>query len=71
MSFFNGKDIAPTPNADEAPYWAYCAKRELCFQRCRQCATVTHPPVGVCPACRSLDREWVPAPDAARVFSLT
>ena len=71
MSIFGGRGVAPEPNADDAPYWANCAARRLTFQRCRDCGRVTHPPIGVCPACQSFDRDWIDAPEDARVFSFT
>ena len=71
MTYFRGHDVAPTPNADDAPYWENCARRRLAFQRCAACATLTHPPIGVCPACQSRQREWVDAPTRARVYSFT
>jgi uncharacterized OB-fold protein len=71
MTYFDGHDIAPAPNADDAPFWQRCAARTLCFQSCNACGTVTHPPINVCPHCQSFDRGWVEAPAAARVFSFT
>lgn len=71
MSYFNGREIAPAPNADDTPFWENCARRRLAFQRCGACGTVTHPPIGVCPACQSMARDWAEAPERARVFSFT
>lgn len=71
MSYFSGREISPTPNADDAAFWDNCARRRLAFQRCLGCRTVTHPPIGVCPACQSMQREWVDAPERARIFSFT
>jgi uncharacterized OB-fold protein len=71
MSYFRGRDIAPSPNADDAPFWKHCAQRRLTFQQCRDCATLTHPPIGVCPRCQSMARDWVEAPSRARVYSFT
>lgn len=71
MSYFSGREIAPTPNADDTPFWESCARRRLAFQRCLACRKVTHPPIGVCPACQSMEREWVAAPQRACVFSFT
>ena len=71
MSYFGGRDVAPQPIADDASFWANCAARRLTFQRCRACGRVTHPPIGVCPACQSLEQEWIDAPEDARVFSFT
>jgi uncharacterized OB-fold protein len=71
MSYFRGRDVAPVPNPDDAPFWAHCAQKRLVFQRCGACATVTHPPLAVCPKCQSLARDWVEAPTRARVYSFT
>jgi len=71
MSYFEGHDVAPVPNADDAAFWAHCAERRLMFQHCADCATVTHPPIGVCPHCQSLRRDWAEAPAEARVYSCT
>ena len=71
MTYFGGRDVAPTPTADDAPFWANCAQRRLTFQKCRACGSLTHPPIGVCPRCQSTDRDWTEAPDLARVYSFT
>ena len=71
MSYFRGREIAPSPNADDAPFWGNCAQRRLTFQKCRACGTVTHPPIGVCPQCQSLERTWIEAPAQAQVYSFT
>lgn len=71
MSYFGGREVSPTSNADDAPFWKHCAERRLAFQKCRACGTVTHPPIGVCPRCQSFERDWVEAPAEARVYSFT
>ena len=71
MSYFGGRDIAPISNADDAPFWESCARRVLKFQKCRACGTLTHPPIGVCPHCQSIERDWFEAPPVARVYSFT
>lgn len=71
MAYFGERNVLPEPNADDAPFWAACAARRLTFQRCAACGHVTHPPIGACPACQSLERGWVEAPPGARVFSFT
>ena len=59
------------PNDDDAPFWAHCNERRLMFQHCPHCATLTHPPLAVCPGCQSGDRAWTEAPARAEVFSYT
>ena len=71
MTYFDDRDVAPAPNADDAPFWANCAQRRLTFQKCRACSALTHPPLGVCPRCQATDREWTEAPEQARVYSFT
>jgi len=71
MTYFGERNVLPEPNADDAPFWANCAARRLTFQQCAACGRVTHPPIGVCPACQSFDRTWVDAPAEGRVFSFT
>jgi uncharacterized OB-fold protein len=71
MAYFGAGNVLPEPNADDAPFWAHCAQRRLAFQTCAACGRVTHPPIGVCPACQSFERTWIDAPADARVFSFT
>jgi uncharacterized OB-fold protein len=71
MSFFGAAQLLPRPNADDAPFWAHCAEHRLAFQQCLDCGQVTHPPIGACPRCQSLRRDWVDAPADARVYSFT
>jgi uncharacterized protein len=71
MSYFDGHDVVPTPTSDDAPFWDHCAQRRLTFQRCVACGTVTHPPIGVCPHCQSIERDWIDAPATAEVYSFT
>lgn len=66
-------DDVPAPEGDEtsAPFWAHCNERRLAFQQCAACLRLVHPPLPVCPACRSVERAWADAPTTARVFSFT
>lgn len=61
----------PEPLADDgiAAFWDHCRQRRLCFQRCEDCGLHTHPPLPVCPRCRSMRRGWAEAPQEGRVFS--
>jgi uncharacterized OB-fold protein len=63
--------IVPKPDALTAPYWEGAKRRELLIQRCRQCSERWHPPMPICPACRSTDWQWVPVSGRGRVFSFT
>ena len=62
--------VVPPPEENE-PFWSNCRARRLTFQRCNACGSVIHPPVGVCPACQSLDRGWIDAPSEGTIFSFT
>lgn len=61
----------PEPTIDDSPFWDYCAKRELRFQRCAACGKFRHPPAPACRHCKSFISEWVEARDEAELFSFT
>ena len=63
----------PLPRIDEESrgYWEALGRHELCFQRCRDCATQRFPPRAVCPACLSSATEWVRASGRGTVHSFT
>ena len=71
MSYLPAAIPSPVPDDDDAPFWAHCDDRRLMFQRCLLCSTLVHPPLAVCPGCRSFERGWVEAPANAVVFSFT
>lgn len=52
-------------------FWEYCAKRELRFQCCNECAQWRHPPAPNCPHCGSVGVTWKTAPTRAELFSYT
>ncbi|HEY3834361.1 MAG TPA: OB-fold domain-containing protein [Acidimicrobiia bacterium] len=45
-------------------FWTSGADGTLRIQRCHDCQTLVHPPVPICPACRS--REWEPSAMSGR-----
>ena len=45
-------------------YWTSGADGQLRIQRCRDCKALVHPPVPICPNCRS--REWEPTAMSGR-----
>ncbi|MGH7820206.1 MAG: Zn-ribbon domain-containing OB-fold protein [Candidatus Binatia bacterium] len=59
------------PNAETKPFWDWCAKRELRFQRCVACGTFRFPPLTGCRHCAATEAEWVRVSVRARVFSYT
>ncbi len=61
----------PMPQLDDAAFWASCNERVLRFQACADCERLRHPPIPMCPHCRSVRVTWRQAPAEARVFSYT
>ena len=59
------------PDADSAPFWEACRRRELRFQRCAGCGRFRHPPLAGCPHCGSAAVEWVRVHGRGRIFSYT
>jgi acetyl-CoA acetyltransferase/uncharacterized OB-fold protein len=53
--------LRPLPELTPATewFWTSGADGQLRIQRCTACATLVHPPVPICPACRST--EWEPS----------
>jgi uncharacterized OB-fold protein len=71
MSYLPPGMPVPIAGPDDAPFWEACNRRELRIQRCADCGTFRHPPVPVCAACRSMQREWALVPGTGSVFSYT
>jgi uncharacterized OB-fold protein len=63
----------PLPRIDEETrgYWEALARRELYFQRCRDCGTKRFYPRAVCPVCLSSATTWVRASGRGTVYSFT
>ena len=55
---------------DNMGFWEGVNRRELVFQKCKQCGTWLHPPRPACPACHSFEKEWVPSSGKGTVYSL-
>ena len=51
--------IPPVPGPDDEFFWAGVREGRLLVQRCTGCDQLRHPPLPMCPHCRSL--EWAPA----------
>lgn len=64
-------DLAQEPAMDEKAFWVHCTSRRLMFQRCGECGLHRHPPIPICPACRSNSIAWTEAPAEGEVFSYT
>ena len=56
---------------ENVPFWTGGAKGELLITRCRSCAHWIHPPLPVCPACRSRDVAPERASGRARIETFT
>ncbi len=65
------RPIAPAVTPDTQPFWDGCARGELLLQRCSDCATLRHPPSPICPHCRSVRSEWIPASGRGTVYTFT
>jgi uncharacterized OB-fold protein len=63
--------IVPEETPLTAPYWEAARKGRVALQRCRDCEHVWHPPMPVCPHCRSESIEWFEASGRGRIHALT
>lgn len=71
MALFPETMPRPVPTMDDGGFWAGCREKRLRFQACAECGTVRHPPVPVCPHCRSTKVAWRDAPREAEIFTYT
>jgi uncharacterized OB-fold protein len=62
---------APAITPETAPFWEGLEQGELRLQRCQSCGRFRHHPRPMCPACHSLEREWVPVSGRGTVYSYT
>jgi uncharacterized OB-fold protein len=51
--------IPPVPGPDDEFFWAGVREGRLFAQRCADCGRLRHPPLPMCPSCRSL--AWAPS----------
>ena len=58
--------MRPLPELTPATNWFWTSGADglLRIQRCTDCGTLVHPPVPICPVCRS--RSWTPTPVSGR-----
>jgi uncharacterized protein len=59
----------PPVNRDNEFFWDGVQERELRIQRCTSCKTLRHPPGPMCPACQSLDWDFIVASGRGTVYS--
>ena len=63
--------LLPTPTRESQPFWESLRAGVLRLQRCADCGTVRHYPRPVCPACHSMEDDWVTAAMTGTVHSWT
>ena len=61
----------PIPDLEAEEFWAGCNRGELLMQRCAACKKFRWLPRPMCPACNSLEREWVKVSGKGVVYSYT
>jgi len=59
----------PVIDAENAPYWEYCRKHELRFQKCMDCGHIRSRISTICPECSSMESEWTKLSGKGKVFS--
>ncbi|MEP6623472.1 MAG: OB-fold domain-containing protein [Acidimicrobiia bacterium] len=61
--------LAPSVTHDTRCFWEGCASGRLLIQRCRDCATLRHPPRPMCPSCNSVAWDTIESTGRGAVFS--
>jgi uncharacterized OB-fold protein len=61
----------PIPDLEAQEFWDACNRGELLMQRCTSCKTFRWLPGPMCPACNSIEREWVKVSGRGTVYSYT
>jgi len=61
--------LRPPLGHDNKWWWDGIAAGELRIQRCKQCATLRHPPRPMCGSCQSIEWDWVVSQGAGTVYS--
>jgi uncharacterized OB-fold protein len=56
-------------NHDTRFFWDGAREGRLLIQRCKDCATLRHPPGPMCPACQSLEWDTVQSSGKGTVYS--
>jgi len=59
----------PVIDVENAPYWEYCKKHELRFQKCSVCGHIRSRISAICPECNSMESEWTKLSGKGRIFS--
>lgn len=63
--------IPPAVTEETAPFWDAAAAGRLVVERCTACGAESHPPRGICRACRSRAMTWVEITGPGTVYSFT
>ncbi|CDR07595.1 OB-fold domain-containing protein [Streptomyces iranensis] len=61
--------LAPVPDDDGAPFFAYAARGELRVQCCADCGESRFPPRPCCPRCQSFESLWKKMSGRGRIWS--
>jgi len=61
----------PTMEGFAKEFYEWCKRRELRFQRCKDCGTWRHVPREMCAACGSWTWEWAASSGRGTVFTWT
>lgn len=56
-------------NFEAAPFWENLKEHRLTVQRCNACGRFRFPPQVLCPACHSLQSDWVPLSGKGKIYS--
>lgn len=62
---------SPIPEFDAEEFWAGCNRGELLMERCTGCRKFRWLPQPMCPACHSLEHEWIKVSGRGKVYSYT
>ena len=60
-----------TDAPDDAEFYAAARRGELVMQACSDCGQLRFPPRPMCPACRSLQRQWRQLAGCGHIWSFT
>lgn len=63
--------LVPEPTPHSARYWEGLNQHRLLLQRCARCAKVRHYPQPMCPACHSMEVDWIESSGRGTVHSWT
>lgn len=62
---------APAVDDENRGYWEAARNGELRFQRCAACGRFRHPPLPMCPGCRSFEFGWIRSEGRGVLYSWT